>query len=321
MGRRPCAIAVAPPPTPPHTYPSRPIPRAWNASTVDVNIFALFTNGTCAITACWVRHMRQKIWEQRQHRNFIRYSINVGFHSINVGGGATSGQFQTPEWRKASKARIDLLYTALHKHARVDERRNRLYILSDLDVLPLRSYTALVDHFIQSERAAASSGGQQPDILFMREPPGSCGMTPWLLNTGFMVMRNSQRTRALWRWVGALSRGKMYDQDVANFILLKKVRANEVTWGVLPSDMVTAAPEDVAQQTVAFHAVGVTGPAKFERLRSAWERHRDTSAHSSSSDHGFSSFGCSANVSRVDVPRAWRYSSRTPREMLCLARA
>ena len=257
--------------------------------------------------------------ERRQQSvSRVRYEFNVGFYSLPPERGATTGgKFMSAPWRRASKARIDLLQSLLTANAREDARtRNRLYLLSDLDVVPLRPYSALAEHFIAREQAEGGRDATaRPEILFMRELPGSCGMTAWLANTGFMIMRNSHRIRNFWRWVSSTSRGKMYDQDIANFLLVRKLKPNEVPWGLLPQSLVGANASAVTAETAAFHAVGVSGGAKFDALERAWRSHPRASEMA-----GGAGFECAANESKVHTPFAWRATQRSfapPATLVC----
>lgn len=285
----------------PHSFsslpPLPPNPIAWSTQKPDVHVLSLFSNGTCGTAACWLRHMHHMVASDDR----ADYTMHVSFFDQHVERGATTGgRFQSPAWLRASRARIDALLRLLQRGARQSNLANRLYLLSDLDVLPLRRYSSVVQHFTELERRHGTI-----DILFMREPPGSCGMTAWVANTGFMLMRNTRRVRDFWRWTAGTSRGKMFDQDIANFLLVKKLKPGEVRWGLFPSAMVNANASAVAAETAAFHAVGVSGPAKFDALETAWRRHP---RHELPGVHGAGSsvFGCAFDTSTVSVPPSWR---------------
>ena len=250
------------------------------------------------------------------HDKAVQYTMHVSFSSQQIERATTTGgKFQSPAWLRASRARINALLTLLIRTARESQFTNRLFLLSDLDVLPLRPYSSIVEYFLASERRHGAL-----DLLFMSEPPGSCGMTPWVANTGFMLMRNSRIVRDFWRWVQQTSRGKMFDQDIANFLLVKKLKPGEVRWGLLPSSLVSANLSDVSRELGAFHAVGVSGRGKFDVLEAAWRRHprRELRGSSAAADAA-AGFGCAADTATARVPPAWRAqgSYAPPPVLLC----
>ena len=129
----------------------------------------------------------------------------------------------------------------------------------------------------------------------------------------FSTPRNPRR-------VASTSRGKMFDQDIANFLLVKKLKPGEVRWGLLPSSLVSANLSDVSPELGAFHAVGVSGRGKFDVLEAAWRRHprRELRGSSAAADAA-AGFGCAADTATARVPPAWRAqgSYAPPPVLLC----
>eukprot|EP00964_Phaeocystis_antarctica_P084754 scaffold53436_cov60-Phaeocystis_antarctica.AAC.6 len=59
----------------------------------------------------------------------------------------------------------------------------------------------------------------------------------------------------------------MLEQDLANWLLVSPHAAHtQLNWTLIPDELATANLSRVGPRTVAFHAVGVTGEAKFKRL-------------------------------------------------------
>ena len=143
------------PPLPPQ--PQRRLFDAWNTTLnpqLDITVVSVFSNGTCGTASCLVRHMKRMI--RHDESSAVRYDVRLGFYSLSAARGATTGgTFKSAAWLRASKARIELLLQLLTTNARRDWKHNRLYLLSDLDVVALRPYSALAAHFLAREQGAA----------------------------------------------------------------------------------------------------------------------------------------------------------------------
>ena len=218
-----------------------------------------------------------------------------------TGGGSSGSSFRSRAWLAATRKSKEMLLAHLRQHARPSG--NELFLFTDLDVLPLRSYDALVAAFLAAERASP----RPPEILFLREPDGHCGMTPWPANTGLVLMRNTKRVRDFWQWTTISARGKVYEQDVANFLLMRKLKAHELSWGLLPAELAAASLDRVGPQTVAFHAIGASGGDKFALLEAAWQR------------AGLAGSLACQNATRVSVPSSWRGAASVPTTVECLS--
>ena len=101
----------------------------------------------------------------------------------------------------------------------------------------------------------------------------------------------------------------MYDQDVANWLLLKRLKPGDVGWALLPTRLVGTDVDAVDADLVGFHAVGVTGHAKFLALQAAWRQHLRHEARAHPALGSADGFGCDANESFVHLPEGWRRSS------------
>ena len=132
-------------------------------------------------------------------------------------------------------------------------------------------------------------------------------MTNWVANTGLILMRNNKRVRDFWFYVISSTRGsRVYEQDIANLLLTKRLKPRELDWGLLPESLATAQLERVNTMTVAFHAIGVSGAGKFDLMRSAWRRSAQPSVNGE--------FACGASGgghnATVEVPSEWRRKRR-----------
>jgi hypothetical protein len=323
--RSACKRAALPLSSSPSTLAAQqPLPSPWNTSSrPELFVIALFSNGTCAVTACWLRKMQQMMIAA----DGMRYKVQIGFfnHGDDHDGRRQmiGARFGSALWRRSSRAKAAMVLRLLHANAARDHSEsNRLYLWCDLDVLPLRPYSVIVDHFMALEQEATRRGTQRTELLFMREPHSSCGgMTPWVANTGFIMMRNSAPVRGFWRWLEGTTRGgKMYDQDVANWLLLKRLKPGDVGWALLPTRLVGTDVDAVDSDLVGFHAVGVTGHAKFLALQAAWRQHLRHEARAHPALGSADGFGCDANESFVQLPEGWRRSSgqyAAPRVLHC----
>ena len=228
-----------------------------------------------------------------------------------------AGSFQTAAWYNALRAKMVLIKDVM------DEQKdaageNDVFVVTDLDVAPLRPYSNLLacleyditfmrcdlqpcatlqppvpiyspvlrEHSVARDardaRGACAAHG--------REPPGHSGsFGSHVVNGGFYVIRNTPSVRAF--LVNVVAKGKMFpklhDQDIANAILLSKIRhprANDfglpdprnkphLNWGVFPSALVTGRLEEVNERTVAYHAIGAENTThKATRLSDAFQR-------------------------------------------------
>ena len=144
-----------------------------------------------------------------------------------------------------------------------------------------------------------------------------------------MLFRNTRAVRAFF-WavqVSVHSSQRLYEQDLANFLLLKKLKPPELAWGLLPATAVTSdVAELVAGTTVAFHSVGVSGAAKLDRLEAAKRHHsaqaRVLGAASRDSSNAAGSgarprqWMCAKDVRQVSLPDGWAVR-KTPTRLAC----
>ena len=231
---------------------------------------------------CWLRHASHTIG---------KHQIQLAFHAAEESTSA-GGTFKGRQWLAGT--RESKLYLMEYLRATAKSTANDLVLFTDLDVLPLRDYIKLAEHFIERERTSPRA----PEILFLREPPNHCGMTNWVANTGLILMRNNFRVRSFWFFVLSSTRGsRVYEQDIANLLLTKRLKPKDLDWGLLHEGLATAQLERVTSETVAFHAIGVSGAAKFELLHEAWKR----------SAQAKNAFACGASRSgnNATVPSEW----------------
>ena len=95
-----------------------------------------------------------------------------------------------------------------------------IWVFTDADVVPLASYWHLARHNFSHE------------IQFMREVHQHRGLSNWVVNSGFYMLRNTARVRRFLRmWaVRLMSSRKLKDQDALNWLLLNRVKADELDW-------------------------------------------------------------------------------------------
>ncbi|KAL3893534.1 MAG: hypothetical protein SGPRY_014163, partial [Prymnesium sp.] len=223
---------------------------AWAAGVIQLHVIALFTPGTCGLLSCWLKHFTQMMSKD----DSLAYHVHAHWHQ----GPRHQPPHQQSAYQQGAGQQAAGREGAGHDQAGAGGPR---------------AFNKAGSSFKSSLwMDAARPGGMYPEILFMREPEGSCGMTNWVANTGFILLRNTMAVQRFWYWVHVSMRGKMIDQDLANFLLLKKLKQHELQWGLLPRSVVTAKVDRISNETVAFHAVGVTGEKKFDVLKAALVR-------------------------------------------------
>ena len=319
----------------------------------ELHVVSMFTPGICGLLACW----QQRVFALQNSAGLLGLAnvsvhFHIGYHPLpGANASTTPPRFKDPAWIKAVRERINYLRHVLKRYEHRSERA--LFLFTDLDVWPLRPLAPLLRPLQHALRASALqrerieqcarnghcagvAANLQPrplDIIFMREPPGHCGMSAWLANTGLMVMRNTLAVRKfLFACYSTRGRG-VFEQDVANLLLIKKLRPQELAWGLVDSALVTASLDEIGAQTVAFHAVGVSGTrAKadvLERARSLFDSSFDSgtaatgaAGEAASSPHvkHRSPRPWCANRTRVSVPQSWRDAdgwNGVPRVLMC----
>jgi hypothetical protein len=139
--------------------------------------------------------------------------------------------------------------------------RDDVYLFTDLDIVPFGSYWELVRSMTH-------------DIMFMPEVHHHAGLSDWVVNSGFYAFRLTPSVRRfLTKWaVMLMANRKLKDQDALNLLLLKRVRRQELDWGVFPSTLVTTNISEVTAATVAYHATNPAPYTKTDRLREAFAR-------------------------------------------------
>ena len=143
---------------------------------VHLHVLAVFTEGTCSLLSCWTRHFQELI-PQDSGAHYKVHLKRIGSANSSRGGANSSGTgslYREAQWVAAINAKIKHVHSTLRSDILSRQRRNATnepayFILTDLDVLPLRPYSSLL-RFV--------AGASSPEILFMREPPGHCGLTP-----------------------------------------------------------------------------------------------------------------------------------------------
>ena len=209
-----------------------------NRSRVELHIIALFTPHTCSVLSCWVRHMQGMM--DGDVRENLTYTLHVGWRALDQrgnGSATTAGAaYRDALWMQAVRAKVDHLWGLLRRHAA--RPGNHIYLLTDLDVLPLAGYSRLTTMMLDAEATANASGAPSPEIFFLREPPqkGACGPGAPVANSGLMLMRNTFSVRQLWWYVSAAlnvqrhrARMHMHDQDVLNALLLHRLRPTDLS--------------------------------------------------------------------------------------------
>ena len=180
-----------------------------------------------------------------------------GASSGASGGTSSGGAYGTAAWTAGTRAKVAWVNSVTARYT-----TDTVYLVTDLDVMPLRPLDALVRWFVRQRTV---------EVAFMREPGRTTGMhgVQWALNTGFFLLRNTWQVRTfIAHWKARIHMNKhMLEQDLANWLLVSPHAAHtQLNWTLIPDELATANLSRVGPRTVAFHAVGVTGEAKFKRL-------------------------------------------------------
>ena len=157
-------------------------------------------------------------------------------------------------------------------------------IFSDLDVLPIRPYSKLLE-----SKDASGHPVLGRDAVFMRVPNASNASKRCFVNSGFFLMRASPAIRTLIvAWRAALREGEG-DQLALNRVLQYNASSSQSTvhseyravdWHVFERRTIAGLEKEVLPGTVAYHAVmALPGAPKNQKLLRVWNRARAFSAH------------------------------------------
>ena len=157
-------------------------------------------------------------------------------------------------------------------------------IYSDLDVLPIRPYSKLLE-----SKDASGHSVLGRDAVFMRVPNASKASKRCSVNAGFFLMRASPAVRTLIvAWRAALREGEG-DQLALNRVLQNNASSSHSTvhseyravdWHVFERRTIAGLEKEVLPGTVAYHAVmAMPGASKNQKLLRVWNRTRAFSAH------------------------------------------
>lgn len=95
------------------------------------------------------------------------------------GGASSGGAYGTAAWTAGTRAKVAWVDSVTSRYS-----ADTVYLVTDLDVMPLRPLDALVRWFVRQRSV---------EVAFMREPGRTIGMhgVQWALNTGFFLLRNT----------------------------------------------------------------------------------------------------------------------------------
>ena len=226
---------------------------AGSAGPLLIHIVAFATPYAAQTQACWLQwvshvlsHDTTPQWHYRLHLR--TYDANSSTTNSTVSRlsrrarratrNAAAGTFQTATWYAALRAKIGVIRDLLVEQKK--EAVRSFYIVTDMDVAPLRPYSELIPCLNQDitfmRRARSSELGatrlapsathsiQPHRPILRREPFGHRGRNGvHVINGGFYAVRNTVSVR---RFFGTLIwRLKQYphehDQDVANELLVR----------------------------------------------------------------------------------------------------
>ena len=95
------------------------------------------------------------------------------------GASSSGGAYGTAAWTAGTRAKVAWVDSVTSRYS-----ADTVYLVTDLDVMPLRPLDALVRWFVRQRSV---------EVAFMREPGRTIGMhgVQWALNTGFFLLRNT----------------------------------------------------------------------------------------------------------------------------------
>lgn len=233
-----------------------------NSSRGLLHVVALATPESCRMLSCWQSWSRSMQLQDDR----IDYITHVyKFASLQ----ASRAAYGSRSYNRATAAKAEVLDNFLRWLP-----QGAVLLFTDLDVLPLRSYSELLQYM---EEEAPSI-----EIFFQWEY-----LTHMPVNTGFILLKNTLSVRQLIRdWRERLAGndaifGPGTDQRILNHILLFQRTCNHrhpycrycnlsVRWGNFPVTLVSAMDKHLSASLVAFHATGAsTETAKMSRISNA----------------------------------------------------
>ena len=235
------------------------------SATPAVKVFAFTTRSSAVMFSCWSRWITQMV---AADTSGLSYSVTSYTYrapgELAAGVAAPSAAYGSKDWYASTHAKVGWI-----KDMTASFTPDTVFLFTDLDVMPMRPFDALVRWFVEQRHA---------EIALMREPGHTRGLfgVRWAFNTGFFLLRPTVEVRAfIGHWLARVKGNKrMLEQDIANWLLGAPHPAHsKLNWTLIPEELATANLSNVqGSRTVAFHSVGVTGNAKFERLWSGFEQ-------------------------------------------------
>ena len=111
----------------------------------------------------------------------LSYTVTSHTHRTpgESNGTSSGGAYGSAAWTAGTRAKVAWVNNVISRFS-----ADTVYLVTDLDVMPLRPLDALVRWFAQ-QRAV--------ELAFMREPGRTVGLhgVQWALNTGFFLLRNT----------------------------------------------------------------------------------------------------------------------------------
>ena len=242
--------------------PAADAPRSWQGDG-SLHILATSTPQTCKMMACFL------VWMRRM----MLYDTTVD-HQLHLktytppNGTSGAGEFLSASYNSATASKAALIGGFLRT---VPD--GTVVVFTDLDIVPFEPYSELPGH-VPPERELTFMYNNIP-----HEP----------VNTGFMMIRNSERVRDFMdRWkaqMEAVLRSvdddykkirPPFDQKMANLVIRRLPKSNRsVRWGVFDNHLVTGLPDFVGKCTFAYHAISVGNHSgKMGRIDGAFARKR-----------------------------------------------
>jgi len=258
-----------------------------------LHLITFSTHHSERMQSCWLQWashvMARDTTPQQHYRLYLRTHDASNVSTVRPKGrrvtaGGAAGTYQTATWYAALRDKMFAIQEVLEE-TKASAREVDAYVITDLDVVPLRPYSELLACL-------------EHEITFMKEPDGHAGsFGAHVVNGGFYVVRNTANVRA-W-FTNVASRFKKYprlhDQDIANALLLAHIRhpraaaiglpyvsrgKPELNWGVFPTSRVTGVVDEVRNETVAYHAIFSTNSSdKMANITRAMRRSGTTLPH------------------------------------------
>ena len=140
--------------------------------------------GSALTHACSLSSTRRNRWIAQAitaDPSELSYTVTSHTHRTpgESSGTSSGGAYGSAAWTAGTRAKVAWVNVMISRYS-----ADTVYLVTDLDVMPLRPLDALVRWFAQQRSV---------EVAFMREPGRTIGMrgVQWALNTGFYLLRNT----------------------------------------------------------------------------------------------------------------------------------